>query len=167
MNRSENKKKIRNIALNGIILAIVVAFQAVNMPNPITGIIVNAILIFILFFVGIKSALILSFLTPLCGFITGHVLVFMYPVIPIIIIGNILFVITVYKLKEKSLWIKLFLPSLLKALIIGIGGYVLITIFAPDKIGEFILFSVLGIQFFTAVPGIWLGLKLFNSIKTN
>ena len=151
--------------LNGVMLALVVALQTVNLPNFITGIIVNAILVFILLFVGIRSALILSLLTPLCGFITGHVNALIYPVVPTIILGNVLFISIIYKLKEKSLWLQILIPSLVKALIIGIGGYVLVRLFIPNKIENFVLFSVLGIQFFTAVPGVLLGIKLSKSIK--
>ena len=167
MNRIENKKRIRNIALNGVMLALVVALQAVNLPNIITGIIVNAILVFILLFVGIRSALTLSLLTPLCGFITGHVNALLYPVIPAIILGNVLFVFIIYKLKEKSLWLKIFIPSFVKALIISAGGKALIYLFIPNEIEAFVLYSFLGIQFFTAVPGVLLGYKLSKSIKAN
>ena len=165
MDKSDNRKKIRSIALNGVMLALVVALQAVGLPNIITGIIVNAILVFILLFVGIRSALTLSLLTPLCGFITGHVEPNMYPAVPAIIVGNVLFVSIFYKLKEKSLRLKMMVPAFVKALIIGAGGYVLVKIFAPAGIAKFYFFSSLGSQFITAVLGVLLGIKLSKSIK--
>ena len=165
MDKIENKNKIKSIALNGIMLALTVALQAVNLPNILTGVIVNSIFVFILFYVGIKSSIILCLLSPLFGFLTGHVPVFMYPVLPMIALGNTLLVVTLQKLEKKSKWLQLLLPALIKALVIGLGGLLMISIFIPDKIQNFIFLTVLGIQFFTAVPGIWLGIKLSKSIK--
>ncbi len=165
MDKIENKNKIKSIALNGIMLALTVALQAVNLPNILTGVIVNSIFVFILFYVGIKSSISLCLLSPLFGFLTGHVPVFMYPVLPMIALGNTLLIVTLQKLEKKSKWLQLLLPALIKALVIGLGGLLMISIFIPDKIQDFILLTVLGIQFFTAVPGIWLGIKLSKSIK--
>ncbi len=161
---SENKNKIRAIAITGIMLAITVALQAINLPNIITGVIVNSFFVFVFYYVGLKSAITLSFLSPLFGFLTGHVPVLMYPVLPMIALGNILMVVALSKLQNKSVWLKLLLPSSLKALVIGIGGKYMISIFIPDKIQSFLLFSVLGVQFFTALPGIWFGMKLRNDV---
>lgn len=165
MDKIENKNKIKSIALNGIMLALTVALQAVNLPNILTGVIVNSIFVFILFYVGIKSSISLCLLSPLFGFLTGHVPVFMYPVLPMIALGNTLLIVTLQKLEKKSKWLQLLLPALIKALVIGLGGLLMISIFIPDKIQDLILLTVLGIQFFTAVPGIWLGIKLSKSIK--
>ena len=162
-----NRYKIRNIALNGIMLAVIIALQAINLPNLLTGIIVNAILVFVYLEVGIKSAIILCILSPFCGFITGHVPVIMYPVLPMIALGNSLMLISLSKLENKSIWLKLFIPSLIKAFIIGIGGFLLIYYFIPDKIGNYLMFSVLGIQFFTAISGIALGLKISKNKAIN
>ena len=146
-------------------LAIIVAMQAVNMPNIITGVFVNAILIFVSLYVGMKSAVVLCLLSPFCGFITGHVPVVMYPVLPMIILGNLLLVFALSKLANKSLILRILIPAFIKALIIGIGGMILTHIFIPDKLNDFVLFTVLGIQFFTAVPGILLGIKLAEKFK--
>ena len=148
-------------------LAVIVAMQAVNLPNIITGVIVNGILVFVALFAGIKSAIVLCLLSPFCGFLTGHVPVLMYPVLPMIVLGNCILVILLSKLNNNSLAIKLLIPSLIKAIIIGAGGFVLVNIFLPDKLGNYLLFSVLGIQFFTAVPGIFLGVKLADSYNKN
>ncbi len=162
-----NRNKTRNIALNGIMLAVIIALQAINLPNLLTGIIVNAILVFVYLYVGIKSAIILCLLSPFCGFITGHVPVVMYPVLPMIAIGNSLLIISLNILKNKSIWLKILIPSLIKAFIIGFGGLLLINSFIPNKINDFLKFSVLGIQFFTAIAGIYLGIKLSTNKSIN
>ena len=161
---NENKNKIRAIAVTGIMLAITVALQAVNLPNIVTGVIVNSIFVFIFFYVGLKSAMTLCLLSPLSGFVTGHLPAIMYPVLPIIAIGNCFLILVLSNLKSSSTWAKILLPSFIKALIIGLGGKLMVHLFVPDKIHDFWIFSVLEIQFFTAMLGIWLGLKLRNDV---
>ncbi len=165
MDKNQNKNRIRNITLNGIMLAVIMALQAANLPNLVTGVIVNSILVFVSSFSGMKSAVLLCLLSPFCGFLTGHVPVLMYPVLPMIVLGNIILVLLLFKLREKSMVTRLLIPALTKAVIIGAGGFALVNIFLPDKIANFLLFSVLGIQFFTAVPGVFLGLKLAEKCK--
>ena len=165
MNKNQNKTLIRNLTLNGIMLALIVAMQAVNLPNIVTGIIVNAILVFVSLYSGIKSAIILCLLSPFCGLLTGHVPIVMYPVLPMIAMGNTLLVAVLVKIDKKPMLLKIFIPAFIKATIIGFGGLALIHLFLPDKLANFLLFSVLGIQFFTAVPGIFLGIKLSDTCK--
>ncbi|MBQ2593962.1 MAG: hypothetical protein II567_11875 [Candidatus Riflebacteria bacterium] len=166
MDKNQNKNRIRNITLNGIMLAVIMALQAANLPNLVTGVIVNSILVFVSSFSGMKSAVLLCLLSPFCGFLTGHVPVLMYPVLPMIVLGNIILVLLLFKLREKSMVTRLLIPALTKAVIIGAGGFALVNIFLPDEIANFLLFSVLGIQFFTAVPGVFLGLKLAENVRS-
>ncbi|MBR4570653.1 MAG: hypothetical protein IKO19_08350 [Candidatus Riflebacteria bacterium] len=165
MDKNQNKNRIRNITLNGIMLAVIVALQVVNLPNLLTGVIVNSILVFVSIYIGLKSAFVLCLLSPFCGFITGHVPILMYPVLPMIALGNLLLVIVLSKLAKRSLILRLLIPACIKALVIGVGGMLLINIFIPDKLSDFLLFTVLGIQFFTAVPGVFLGIKLAEKFK--
>ncbi len=167
MDTTDNKTKIKNLALNGIMLALIIAVQSVNLPNLITGIIINSILVFVSLFIGIKSAIILCLLSPFGGFITGHAPVVLFPVLPIIAIGNVLLVVFIKILSGKATGLKIIVPALIKALVIGFGGMLMIQIFKPEKIADYLLFMVLGIQFFTAIPGIWLGIKLSEKAKAN
>lgn len=165
MDKIQNKNRIRNITLNGIMLAAIVAMQAANLPNLLTGVIVNCILVFVSIFIGLRSSVVLCMLSPFCGLITGHVPVVMFPVLPMIVLGNLLLVFVLSKLAKKSLILRILIPACIKALIIGIGGMLLVHVFIPDKLADFLLLSVLGIQFFTAVPGILLGIKLSEKFK--
>ena len=165
MTNTQDKKRIRSITLNGIMLAVIIALQVVNLPNLLTGVIVNSILVFVSIYIGLKSAFVLCLLSPFCGFITGHVPILMYPVLPMIALGNLLLVIVLSKLAKRSLILRLLIPACIKALVIGVGGMLLINIFIPDKLSDFLLFTVLGIQFFTAVPGVFLGIKLAEKFK--
>lgn len=165
MNINQRKKIIRNIALNGIMLAVLIALQAVSLPNIITGIFVNCILVFLSIFSGIKSSIILCLLSPFCALLTGHLPPYMLPVLPMIALGNCFMVYSFFKLSQKSLFIKLLIPSIIKALIIIVGGFLMIKIFLPDRISDFIVISMLGIQLFTAISGIWLGTELSKKFE--
>ena len=52
MDTEEKRLKIKHLALNGVMLAIILALQMINMPNIITGIIVNAVFIFVTIYAG-------------------------------------------------------------------------------------------------------------------
>ena len=134
MDKNQNKNRIRNITLNGIMLAVIMALQAANLPNLVTGVIVNSILVFVSSFSGMKSAVLLCLLSPFCGFLTGHVPVLMYPVLPMIVLGNIILVLLLFKLREKSMVTRLLIPALTKAVIIGAGGFALVNIFVVQRV---------------------------------
>ena len=160
MNKKENMNKIKIVALNGVVLAATIALQMINLPNIVTGVIVNSIFIFMTLHAGVRSSVVLCLLSPFGALISGHLAGPMYPVLPVIAIGNALMVILFSKFYNKSMWKRLLIPAFVKALFIGLIGLLAVNLFLPDKVANFILFGVLGIQFFTAVPGIWFGIKL-------
>ena len=163
MKNEDKKLKIRIMALNGVMLALILAFQMINLPNIITGIFVNAIFIFMTLYAGIGSSIILCIISPFIALITGHVLAPMYPVLPIIASGNIVFVVLYNKFKKNKFWIRGILPALAKAITIGGVGWLIIHYFIPEM-ANWLVLPVLGVQFFTAVPGVWLGEKLKQKI---
>ncbi len=164
MDNEDKKLKIRNLALNGVMLALILAFQMINLPNIITGVFVNAIFIFMTLYIGIWSAIVLCIISPVVALITGHVLAPMYPVLPIIALGNIVFIALYSKFKENKFWLRGIIPALVKAIIIGGAGWLIIHYFVPE-LTTWLVLPVLGIQFFTAVPGVWLGEKLKQKVK--
>lgn len=165
MDTEEKRLKIKHLALNGVMLAIILALQMINMPNIITGIIVNAVFIFVTIYAGINYSFILCILSPLVGIVTGHVIAPMYPVLPVIALGNIALVVLYNKFKSKKIWLRCVMPSLIKAIIIGGIGWLVINYFVPENLAYWVVLPVLGVQFFTAIPGVWLGEKLREKIK--
>lgn len=164
MKKSHNNSIIRNIALNGIMLALIIALQAVNLPNIITGILINSILIFITIFIGVKNSIILCLLSPFGALITGHLPPFMHPVLPAIALGNLVMIFVYNRIMNKPIILRILIPSIFKAVIIGVVGFILVHTFIPNKISNYFVFSILGFQFFTALPGIWLGIELSKKI---
>lgn len=165
MDKKNNKQIIRNLALQGIMLAVILSLQVTNLPNIVTGVFVNSIFIFTALYIGTRGAVVLCILSPLGGILSGHVPAFMYPTLPVIAIGNVLLVGLFSMLVNQNLWLRLILPAFIKALFIGLGGLVIMEFFVPEKLANWLVFTVLGIQFFTAIPGIWLGIKLFKKLN--
>lgn len=165
MQNETKKNKIKRIALLGVMLALILALQMVSLPNFITGIIVNAIFIFIVLYSDVFSGICLCFISPIGGIISGHVPVLMYPVLPIIATGNILYVIFFNMVSHRKKWIRFLLPSLIKAIVIGVGGWLIVKYYVSEITTNWIITSVLFLQFFTAILGVWAGERLFKAIK--
>lgn len=165
MNRVENSRKIRTTAFNGIMLALIFALQSVNLPNILTGIVVNALLVFVSLYSGTASGIALCAMSPVGGIISGHMPPVMYPVLPVIAIGNMLLVICLKKTANINRWLRYFFSALVKAVFIGFIGWLTIVYCIPEKLETWVVLPVLGIQFITAITGCWLGEKLFQKIK--
>lgn len=159
-----SRQKLAVAARTGIFLAVLLAVQLVGLPNPVTGTIVNAIFIFVLLYNGLRHAVILAFLSPLGGIISGHLPVPMYPVLPVIVCGNLALIGLYFILAKQSMPLRLVFPALAKGVIIGGAGYAIVLILDIMATARWLLMPVLGVQFFTAVAGLFVGEKLFQSL---
>jgi hypothetical protein len=154
--------------LTAIFLSIIIALQITGFPKLITGVIVNSIYILLYCAADIKSVVMLAILTPSISFFTGHLPPFMVPMAPFIALGNVSMILCYHFLKDKNKAARTIAPAFLKAVIIGISGILLAERIAGGPASEMVFHVVLFIQFFTAVPGIFLGEYLnFRISKTN
>ena len=159
-----SRQKLAVAARTGIFLAVLLAVQLVGLPNPVTGTVVNAIFVFVLLYNGLRHALILAFLSPLGGIVSGHLPAPMYPVLPVIVCGNLALIGLYFIFSGGSMPLRLVLPALAKGLIIGVAGYKIVQILDLMETAKWLLMPVLGIQFFTAVAGLFVGERLFQSL---
>jgi len=159
-----SRQKLAVAARTGIFLAVLLAVQLVGLPNPVTGTIVNAIFIFVLLCNGLRHALVLALLSPLGGIISGHLPAPMYPVLPVIVCGNLALIGLYFILAKHSMPLRLVIPALAKGAIIGGAGYAIVQILGIMATARWLLIPVLGVQFFTAVAGLFVGEKLFQSL---
>ncbi len=159
-----SRQKLAVAARTGIFLAVLLAVQLVGLPNPVTGTVVNAIFVFVLLYNGLRHALILAFLSPLGGIVSGHLPAPMYPVLPVIVCGNFALIGLYFIFSGGSMPLRLVLPALAKGLIIGVAGYKIVQILDLMETAKWLLMPVLGIQFFTAVAGLFVGERLFQSL---
>jgi hypothetical protein len=87
-NDMNTHERIRWLTLTAVLLAITLAVQMIGLPQPITGPVVNAMLILSAAFAGPISGIIIGLLTPLIAFMRGILAAPLAPMIPFIVIGN-------------------------------------------------------------------------------
>jgi len=92
---------VRWLTRTAILLAITLAFQMLGFPQMITGPAVNAMLLISGAYVGALGAVIIGLLTPFIAFIRGILAAPLAPMIPFIMLGNALLVITYVLCRNK------------------------------------------------------------------
>ncbi len=160
------RQKILEAARTGLFLAVLLAVQMLGLPNPVTGVLVNAVFIFVLLLSGLQHSLFLALLSPVGGIIFGHLPALVYPVMPVIICGNFVYISSYLVLKKigAGRWLHILVPAALKGLIIGLIGYLVVKLFGGAKHVEWLLVPVLSIQFFTALGGLLVGERLYQTV---
>ncbi|HNW36657.1 MAG TPA: hypothetical protein PKM25_17090 [Candidatus Ozemobacteraceae bacterium] len=141
----------------GILLALALAIQNLRLPNLITGAVVNAVFVVAVSVGGVRSALLLAGLTPVGAFLTGHLPPPMILLLPVIIPGNIIYVVMCDLLRTRSLTSEAVAASAAKAVLIGAGGFLLSRLMNWPAGTVALLWGIAGIQFFTAIAGVVLG----------
>lgn len=148
---------LRDAVMAGAMLALALALQNLRLPNLVTGALVNAIFTVTLAVAGLRSALLLAGLTPVGAFLTGHLPPPLILLTPVIIPGNIVYVIITGVLRERTLAGETIAAASAKALVIGVGGMLLARWTAMPRETLALLWGIVGIQFFTAIAGTLLG----------
>lgn len=92
---------IRWLTRTAILLAITLAFQMLGFPQMVTGPAVNAMLLLSGSYVGVLGAVIIGILTPLIAFLRGILAPPLAPMIPFIMVGNALLIISYVISREK------------------------------------------------------------------
>lgn len=95
------KQKIRWITETAIMLALLIALQAVTKPlgQLVTGSFVNTILTIAALFVGLSSGITIALVSPVCAFLLGIAPNFV-TVLPIML-GNVCYVLLLHTLAKK------------------------------------------------------------------
>ncbi len=90
MNR---KTSLTILTRSALMLAVILASQGLHLPQMITGPLVNAVLIYSTLTLGLTSGVVLSILAVVGSFILGFMKVPLPPLIPLIMLANIVFVL--------------------------------------------------------------------------
>ena len=162
---------MNKLSRGALLLALAVVFQALRLfiPLPlqvstlIIGTLVHAMLLLSYHYAGLNSALLMGCVLPVLAYFQGQLLL---PIlIPLVIVGNWVFVILLASLKRKKcFWI---LPPLGKALVMGIGAYVLLVLFqfGNPAMRKVLLFGMSVPQLLTGIAGIVLGSYIIKRYK--
>jgi hypothetical protein len=125
----------------------------------ITGPIVNALLILILFIVGVRAALLMSLVPSIMALAGGLLPMALAPVIPFIMVGNAIYVLSIdyfYRAAKKQLngyWIGVMIGSAFKYLFIWFNANLMIGLILHGSLGAAVAKMVAWPQFATALAG--------------
>lgn len=170
------KLTTKQITGTAVLLALAIASQFLkNMSVYITGSVVNLILVMAVLFVGIGGGSVIAILTPITSFlITGSPIMAAMPmVIPAVMAGNEVLVLTVACLKKRKLPVRVTIAAAGKAAVMGgLISLLIIPILGPTTAlpqkaldAARVTFSVT--QLITALIGGVLACVIYPLVKTN
>ncbi len=165
--------KIKTLTLNNIItkeLAYVALFTTIAIIAPfagnqmITGPVVNATLFLSVLFAGLQGAIMVALFPSIIAIFTGILPFAMIPMIPFIIIGNILLVAVFYSFKE-NFFKGVVLASFAKFLFLYLLSILLFNILKISVINSQMIAIMGWLQLLTALLGGVLAYSVFFVIK--
>lgn len=86
---------VRVLTRTAILLALTLAIQMLRLPQPVTGPLINAMLVLAAVTVGAPSGVVIGLLTPWIAYVNGILPPVLGPAIPFIMAGNTVLVLTV------------------------------------------------------------------------
>ena len=165
MNNSE-------LVRGAVLVALALALQSLRLVLPmpqllstfIIGTLVHMMLVLTLQLSGLKTALLLAFLLPLTAYVQGQVLLPF--LIPVIWLGNFIFVLLVRQFKD-SRKLSLSIPPLAKACVMLLAAWAALSFLAlPNPaLRKTVMFAMSVPQLLTAVAGILLAEQVKKRLR--
>lgn len=112
-------RKTDKVTKSAVLLALALIFQVGFTPfaQPVVGPLVNMILLVAVITTGPATACFIGCLTPVAAFSLGIMPVL--PAVPVIMLGNLFYVLTFYVLKQKNLFAGVAGAAVLKTLVMA------------------------------------------------
>ncbi len=111
--------KIRTDSLVAWASLIGIALVAPLFPlQQVTGPIINALLFIAVIMLGLKQTLPICFIPSVMALLAGLLLPVMIPIVPFIMLGNVVLVVTFSYFYQKNFWLGIALASLVKFIFI-------------------------------------------------
>lgn len=163
-----NSKLVRGALLVALALALQSLRLVLPMPQLLSafiiGTLVHMMLVLTLQLSGLKTALLLAFLLPLTAYVQGQVLLPF--LIPVIWLGNFIFVLLVRQFKD-SRKLSLSIPPLAKACVMLLAAWAALSFLAlPNPaLRKTVMFAMSVPQLLTAVAGILLAEQVKKRLR--
>lgn len=163
-----NSKLVRGALLVALALALQSLRLVLPMPQLLStfiiGTLVHMMLVLTLQLSGLKTALLLAFLLPLTAYVQGQVLLPF--LIPVIWLGNFIFVLLVRQFKD-SRKLSLSIPPLAKACVMLLAAWAALSFLAlPNPaLRKTVMFVMSVPQLLTAVAGILLAEQVKKRLR--
>ena len=146
-------KKIALSLVQFIVLLLVVCFAPLIGNQIITGTIVNAALLMSVILLGMRGAVLLSLLPSLVSLSFGLLPMVMAPMVPFIIMGNIILVYVFNLLREKNFFLGLIPGALLKFSFLFLISNFVISFFVKQAVADKVAVMMSYPQLITALMG--------------
>jgi len=169
--------KIKSISLTQINILVkltvftvflaVVAFAPLLKQQFITGPIVNAVLFISTVYLGTLAGVLISFLPSLFAVSIGLLPVPLLPMIPYIIMSNIILVLFFGAFRKKSFWLAAISASFLKFLFLFLSGSFIINFFIKETLSAKIAVMMSWPQLITALVGSLIAFLVLKISKEN
>lgn len=163
-----NSKLVRGALLVALALALQSLRLVLPMPQLLStfiiGTLVHMMLVLTLQLGGLKTALLLAFLLPLTAYVQGQVLLPF--LIPVIWLGNFIFVLLVRQFKGRRK-LSLLMPPLAKACVMLLAAWAALSFLAlPNPaLRKTVMFAMSVPQLLTAVAGILLAEQVKKRLR--
>lgn len=163
-----NSKLVRGALLVALALALQSLRLVLPMPQLLStfiiGTLVHMMLVLTLQLSGLKTALLLAFLLPLTAYVQGQVLLPF--LIPVIWLGNFIFVLLVRQFKD-SRKLSLSIPPLAKACVMLLAAWAALSFLALQNpaLRKTVMFAMSVPQLLTAVAGILLAEQVKKRLR--
>ena len=163
-----NSKLVRGALLVALALALQSLRLVLPMPQLLStfiiGTLVHMMLVLTLQLSGLKTALLLAFLLPLTAYVQGQVLLPF--LIPVIWLGNFIFVLLVRQFKD-SRKLSLSIPPLAEACVMLLAAWAALSFLAlPNPaLRKTVMFAMSVPQLLTAVAGILLAEQVKKRLR--
>lgn len=148
--------KTKSLAMAAVqfiaLLGVAICAPAINV-QLLTGTIVNATLFVAVALLGVPAAIMIGIIPSVVSASTGLLSVAILPMVPFIVLGNALLIVTFSIFRKKAYWKGVMIASVLKfAFLFGVSSFV-IGYFVPSKVAEKIMLMMSWPQLYTAISG--------------
>lgn len=159
-------KKEKTIVLSQFVVLMGIALAAPLIQTQlISGTIVNLVLFVSTAILGIQAGILIGLLPSLFALATGLLPITLAPLIPFIIIGNIILVVVFNFLKEKNYWSAIILAGFFKFIFLFSVSSILINLFLEKQITSKAALMISWSQLFTVLAGGLIAFLFLKKIK--
>ncbi|MBD3290185.1 ECF transporter S component [candidate division KSB1 bacterium] len=171
------QKKTLFISRLSLLIALTLIIQLAGFPQPVTGPLVNAMLLITTAMLGIVSGIILGCMTPLVAVLRGELPPVLAPMIPFIIAGNILLAAAFGLIKNNAsfsaqrllnpvrrigLYLAIVVAAIVKYLFLSFSVRLILPLILAHDISDTFIFMMTTPQLVTALIGGALALMIYE-----
>lgn len=172
--KKKNMNQIKTLTINREIIFILIKFivlvgVATTVPligqQAITGSIVNAVLFIMVTILGLQAAILAGLIPSLIALSVGLLPSILAPMIPFIMMGNIILVLVFDYLRKKNYWLGIISASILKFLFLFGTSSIMVNLILKKELAHKMAIIMGWPQLLTALAGGLIAYLFLKSIK--